>query len=43
MELLFENYQKKLQFTPTNFVRSAIDVINWDARLIGIRGARGIG
>ena len=43
MEVLFENYQKKLQFTPTNFVRSAIDVINWDARLIGIRGARGIG
>ncbi|RYG20503.1 MAG: AAA family ATPase [Chitinophagaceae bacterium] len=43
MDALFENFQKKLQLTPTHFVRSAIDVINWDARLIGIKGARGIG
>lgn len=43
MEALIENYQKKLQFTPTNFVRSALATINWNARLIGIKGARGIG
>lgn len=43
MEALFENYQKKLQLTSTDFVRSTMDVINWEARLIGIKGARGIG
>ena len=40
---LFEKYQKKLQNTSTVFVRSIIDDINWDARLIGIKGARGVG
>ncbi|HET8828447.1 MAG TPA: AAA family ATPase [Pelobium sp.] len=43
MESLFENYQQRLQFTPINFVRSAMAEINWEARLIGIKGARGIG
>lgn len=43
MEELFEKYQQKLQYTPVNFVRSVIDEINWEARLIGIKGARGIG
>lgn len=43
MEELFEKYQQKLKFTPVNFVRSLMDEINWDARLIGIKGARGIG
>lgn len=43
MESLFENYQQRLQFTPVNFVRSVMTEINWEARLIGIKGARGIG
>lgn len=43
MELLFEKYQQKLQHTPIQFVRSAMQHINWDARFIGIKGARGIG
>jgi hypothetical protein len=43
MDDLFEKYQKKLQNTSTLFVRSFIDEINWDARLIGIKGARGVG
>lgn len=43
MEELFEKYQQKLQLTSVNFVRSAMDHINWEARLIGIKGARGIG
>lgn len=43
MEELFENYQRKLQYTPTVFIRNTMDEINWDARLIGIKGARGIG
>lgn len=43
MESLFESYQQRLQFTPVNFIRSAMTEINWNARLIGIKGARGIG
>jgi predicted AAA+ superfamily ATPase len=43
MDDLFEKYQKKIQNTSTLFVRSFIDDVNWDARLIGIKGARGVG
>jgi predicted AAA+ superfamily ATPase len=40
---LFINYQKKLQNTSSQFVRSFINDVDWDARLIGIKEARGIG
>lgn len=43
MESLFEKFQQKLLFTPVDFVRSAMQEIDWNARLIGIKGARGIG
>ncbi|MGL2988112.1 ATP-binding protein [Flavobacterium sp. RSSA_27] len=43
MEDLFRKYTKKLQRVETNFVRSLIHDINWNARLIGIKGARGVG
>ena len=43
MEDLFRKYSKKLQRVETNFVRSFIDDVNWNARLIGIKGARGVG
>jgi predicted AAA+ superfamily ATPase len=43
MEDLFEKYQQKLRLTQIDFVRSVMEEINWDARLIGIKGARGIG
>jgi len=43
MEELFEKYQQKIKFTPINFVRSVMEEINWEARLIGIKGARGTG
>ena len=43
MDSLFERYQQKLKYTPTNFVRTIMTEINWEARLIGIKGARGIG
>lgn len=43
MEDLFEKYQQKLNFTSTDFVRSIMNEINWNSRLIGIKGARGIG
>ncbi|PKP45311.1 MAG: AAA family ATPase [Bacteroidetes bacterium HGW-Bacteroidetes-11] len=43
METLFEKFHQKLLYTPVEFVRSAMQEINWNARLIGIKGARGIG
>ena len=43
MNILFEKQQQKLSFISTDFVRSAMTDINWEARLIGIKGARGIG
>ena len=43
MEQLFEKYRKKIALIQTQFVRSTLSEINWDARLIGIKGARGVG
>ena len=42
MERLIEMYRKKLRFTSTAFIRSTVYEISRDARLIGIRGARGV-
>ena len=43
MEDLFIRYRKKTQQVSTGFVRSLMDDINWNARLICIKGARGVG
>lgn len=43
MEELFERYLQKIQYVETDFVRGLMDEINWNARLIGIKGARGVG
>lgn len=43
MESLFEKYRQKLHATNTTFVRGIMGEINWNSRLIGIKGARGIG
>ena len=43
MESLFEKYRQKLHITSTTFVRGLMGEINWNSRLIGIKGARGIG
>ena len=43
MEKLFEKYIQKIQNVSTHFTRSLIHEINWKSRLIGIKGARGIG
>ncbi len=43
MDILTEKYLRKLHQTDTSFVRSLMGVINWNARLIGIKGARGVG
>ena len=43
MEKLFEKFIQKLQLVSTHFTRNIIHEINWKTRLIGIKGARGIG
>jgi hypothetical protein len=43
MEQLFRKYNEKIQRIDTNFIRSFINDVNWNARLIGIKGARGVG
>lgn len=43
MEDLIHQFQQRLRYIKTDFVRHIIHDINWDARLIGIKGARGIG
>ena len=43
METLFEKHHQKIAYTSLRFTRSLMDNIHWDARLIGIRGARGVG
>lgn len=40
---LMQRYYRHLQMTELNFTRYLYDLINWDARLIGIKGARGVG
>lgn len=43
MDNLQEKFQRKLQETSLDFVRSAMGDIAWEARLIGLKGARGVG
>ncbi len=43
METLFEKHQQKIAATQLTFVRSFMDKVDWDERLVGIKGARGIG
>ena len=43
MEKLFEIFIKKIAQTDTTFVRNLMNEIEWKARLIGLKGARGVG
>jgi predicted AAA+ superfamily ATPase len=43
MDNLKEKHRKKIANTSTEFIRSIMDSINWDSRLVGIKGARGVG
>ena len=43
MEILVEKSFQKVRDTDTRFIRSIMDKIDWNDRLIGIRGARGVG
>ena len=43
MDILYEKFHRKLEATSLVFTRSALNSIKWNARLIGIKGARGVG
>lgn len=43
MENLIRVYKTKLRNTTLDFIRSLMYKINWDARMVGVRGARGTG
>lgn len=43
MEELFEKSIKRIAQTDVSFVRSIKERINWNARLIGVKGSRGVG
>jgi predicted AAA+ superfamily ATPase len=43
MEILFEKFFRKVERVSLSFKRSLISQINWEAKLIGIKGARGVG
>jgi uncharacterized protein len=43
MERLYAKYQQKMAHVSTKFIRDAYHEIDWSGRLIGLRGARGVG
>lgn len=43
LSAIYDAYYSKLGQTSTGFIRDLYNEINWDARIIGIRGARGVG
>lgn len=43
MEVLVEKFYKKIAQIDTSFVRSKMHEIKWNARLIGLKGQRGVG
>ena len=43
MEALFLAYNRRLEETPTNYLRYLYSSIDWSERLIGIKGAKGVG
>jgi len=43
MDTLINRYKRLLAVTSTAYVRSLMNTIHWDTRLIAIRGARGVG
>lgn len=43
MDMLIEKFRRKVFSVNLHFVRSVMEAIRWDARLIGIKGARGVG
>ena len=43
MDFLYQNHQKTISELKTEFRRDFIDQIDWDERMIAIKGARGVG
>lgn len=43
LQTLFNNYHRKIAKIDTRFKRYLYSLINWDARIIGIKGSRGVG
>lgn len=43
MQVLFEQFYQMLELTPMNFLREQISTINWDCRILGILGQKGVG
>lgn len=43
LDSLFEKFRNRLSFVSMGFARGMMEEISWDARLIGIKGARGVG
>lgn len=43
LDALYNAYYSKIAQTSTDFVRYLYHTINWDANIIGIKGARGVG
>ena len=43
LQPLINNYHRKIAHVDTHFLRYLYGRINWDARIIGIKGARGVG
>ncbi|MBQ5466414.1 MAG: AAA family ATPase, partial [Muribaculaceae bacterium] len=43
MQSLINNYHRKIGSINLRFKRYLYNQINWDARIIGIKGARGVG
>ncbi|MBQ9041519.1 MAG: AAA family ATPase [Eggerthellaceae bacterium] len=43
MDALYELMQSQLESTPTDFLRYKYNQVNWDARMFGLVGPRGVG
>lgn len=43
MDRLYENFDKLLKETTTDFIRYKYDEINWDSHMLGLVGPRGVG
>ena len=43
MDILFDRHLEYLSDVPTEFTRGLMNVIDWDSRLVMIRGPKGVG
>ena len=43
MRALYDQFNQLLELTPMSFFREQHDTINWDVRILGILGQKGVG